>query len=300
MKLRFVLLPIFLTLIGVIPLPRLSGFPMMEEGAKSPPESNHTRRDNNQRSNDRTTLQEIKNQQNGEEITTTAQENIQLIEESDNEGSDYDSALEEIDLTNQQDIEKLTTTIQKNIEKIELLLKQEDEYRRCYPLFSFSSDFSELLLKAKDCYDQVSDSLKLPALSNQKGNESEKQHREILEKNIIKFWANSSYDPNKLEYDKYILSSYYRSLGYADFNIISVNPQMSKCKDYFDIIYVVEEGVKYTFRKIEIENNIIEIDENVLKKLVSIYPGNTYNHDRINNISYEISNKFYSYFDSIY
>jgi outer membrane protein insertion porin family len=109
------------------------------------------------------------------------------------------------------------------------------------------------------------------------------------EKVWFKFWSNNAYDPDKIEHDKYILKQFYNSLGYADFQVISVNPQISKNKDYFDVTYVIDEGEKYRIDKIEIQNNIKGININDLQKFIKVKKGDKYNSVVLENIAEHIA-----------
>ena len=46
------------------------------------------------------------------------------------------------------------------------------------------------------------------------------------------FQRNDTYDPDRLEYDKELLRRYYLKHGFADFNIISAEAQLSPAGDY--------------------------------------------------------------------
>jgi outer membrane protein insertion porin family len=109
------------------------------------------------------------------------------------------------------------------------------------------------------------------------------------EKVWFKFWANNAYDPDKIEQDKYILKHFYNSLGYADFQVISVNPQISNNKDYFNVTYVIEEGEQYLLGTIDIKNNIEKIDTSELQKFISVKTGDRYNSTTLENIADKIS-----------
>ena len=85
------------------------------------------------------------------------------------------------------------------------------------------------------------------------------------------------YQPEKLEYDKYLLKKFYNSLGYYNFEIQSVNVNFSKLKDYFDIYFYIYEGEKYLIQSVNVSNSIKEIDTDKLSKLISSKPGDVYN-----------------------
>ena len=109
------------------------------------------------------------------------------------------------------------------------------------------------------------------------------------EKIWFKFWANNAYDPEKIEHDKYLLKRFYNSLGYADFQIISVNPQISKNKDYFNITYVIDEGQKYTFGTIDTRSEIKGINAQDLKQFIKIKTGDRYNKELLDQIAEDMS-----------
>lgn len=110
------------------------------------------------------------------------------------------------------------------------------------------------------------------------------------EKMWLKFWVQNSYSPEKIEHDQMMLQAFYNAQGFADFHVVSVNTQISKNKDYFDIIYVVEEGNKYCLGDIEITNNIKEINTDDLKGLLKIKSGDTYNAEDLDELARVISN----------
>lgn len=99
-----------------------------------------------------------------------------------------------------------------------------------------------------------------------------------------KFFGNSdNYDEYKLEHDKDLLKRFYNSLGYADFKILSVNADLVKERNSFIVTFSLEEGNKYNFGKITLENSLKDSNIN-LKKLESkilTKENNLYNYDEI-------------------
>jgi outer membrane protein insertion porin family len=109
------------------------------------------------------------------------------------------------------------------------------------------------------------------------------------EKVAFKFWVNNAYDPDKIEYDLYQLKSFYNDAGFADFQLISVNPQLSKNKNYFDITYVIDEGQQYNLGALQIDNKIEGINVDELQKFITVKSGSRYNQDSLEKIADKIA-----------
>ncbi|MFM7557342.1 MAG: outer membrane protein assembly factor BamA [Alphaproteobacteria bacterium] len=92
-----------------------------------------------------------------------------------------------------------------------------------------------------------------------------------------KFLSNSDlYDSDRLEYDKELLRRFYNSNGFADFNIISAMAQINKNKDSFFVTFLLEEGIKYNFGEINIDNKIANFDSEILYKNILFKTGDVY------------------------
>ena len=91
------------------------------------------------------------------------------------------------------------------------------------------------------------------------------------------FQRNDTYDPDRLEYDKELLRRHYLRHGYADFNIISADAQLSPEGDYFVIAFVVEEGPRYTIADVAVNVGNANLDPERLKKVIKTGVGDDYN-----------------------
>ncbi len=103
-------------------------------------------------------------------------------------------------------------------------------------------------------------------------------------------WSNfaggSSYKPQNLENDISIIKSYLASKGYADVEVLSSIVQLSENGKYFNLIFDVNPGNKYTFNKITVSNPTgvdIKIDKNWLKK------NSPFNMNKVDAVSNHIS-----------
>ncbi len=110
------------------------------------------------------------------------------------------------------------------------------------------------------------------------------------ESSWLRFFDNADvYDPDRLEYDKELLKGFYTSVGFADFHVISAVAQLSSTKDYFTIIFSIEEGDKYYFGALNLVSNIENINTDDVKKLINIKKGSIYNALLIDKVSENIS-----------
>ena len=101
--------------------------------------------------------------------------------------------------------------------------------------------------------------------------------------------TNDTYDPDRMEYDQVLLRQFYQSVGYADFRVLSANAQLSPTKDYFIITYAIDEGQRYKFGKIDIENNIAGVKISDLKRMVNIKSGGLFSVKKIEKIEDKIT-----------
>lgn len=101
--------------------------------------------------------------------------------------------------------------------------------------------------------------------------------------------TNDTFDPDRIEYDKYLLNAFYNSVGFADFRVISVTADLLPTKEGFAITYSVEEGEKYHFNKVSFVNRLANIDNTEISQFIEDKKGQVYNLDDINNITEKIS-----------
>ncbi len=86
-----------------------------------------------------------------------------------------------------------------------------------------------------------------------------------------RFFSNDdSYEPERIAYDKELLSDHYLDNGYVDFRVLSSSAELSPDQKEFFITFHVEEGERYQFGKVDIVSEISKVDVDPLKKLLSI------------------------------
>jgi outer membrane protein insertion porin family len=89
------------------------------------------------------------------------------------------------------------------------------------------------------------------------------------------------YDPERLQYDKDLLTKLYYSNGYADFSVIEAIAEINQQHNKIFINFLLEEGDIYHFGEIEIVNQISNFDASILQKVIKFKENNIYNADLI-------------------
>lgn len=95
------------------------------------------------------------------------------------------------------------------------------------------------------------------------------------------FQKNDTFDPDRLEYDKELLRRHYLRHGFADFNIISAEAQLSPDGDYFVIAFSVEEGPRYTIADVAVNIGNTNLDPEKLKEVIKTGVGDDYNATKV-------------------
>ncbi len=95
------------------------------------------------------------------------------------------------------------------------------------------------------------------------------------------FQKNDNYDPDRLEYDKELLRRYYLEHGFADFQVISADAQLSPDGDHFDINFAVEEGPHYTVSDVAVDIGSSNLDPDRLKRVIKTGVGDNYDATKV-------------------
>lgn len=109
--------------------------------------------------------------------------------------------------------------------------------------------------------------------------------RDVIETKESRWWrfltSADTYDPDRISYDRELLRKFYLSEGYADFRVLSAVAELTPSRDGFLVTFTVEEGERYHFGKIDLTNQLPEVDSAGLKALLLTHQGDWYNADQI-------------------
>ncbi len=97
------------------------------------------------------------------------------------------------------------------------------------------------------------------------------------------FSSNDTYDPDRLAYDQQKLRQFYLTKGYADFRVASSVAELTPDGRDFIVTYVIEEGERYKFGKVDLESQIRDIKPAEFKALIRIKDGDWYDAQQIEN-----------------
>jgi outer membrane protein insertion porin family len=113
--------------------------------------------------------------------------------------------------------------------------------------------------------------------------------------------SNDTYDPDRLAADQQKLRAFYLTQGYADFRVISALAELTPDRRDFVITYVVEEGARYKFGKVEATSALRDFPATRVKQLVKLQQGAWFNakavEDAVTNLNSEAGNLGYAFAD---
>ncbi len=93
--------------------------------------------------------------------------------------------------------------------------------------------------------------------------------------------SSDQFDPDRIEYDEYLLHQFYLHKGYADVNIISANAELSPDRKSFYLTFDLSEGPRYRVGSITIVSGIRTLSESELRGLVPLHKGDWFDGDAL-------------------
>ncbi len=89
------------------------------------------------------------------------------------------------------------------------------------------------------------------------------------------------YNPDRIEYDEYLLRKFYLHKGYVDFNVISANAELSPDRKSFYLTYDIYEGPRYRVSSLKIVSGIRTLTDKDLRGLVPLSAGDWFDGDAL-------------------
>ncbi len=89
------------------------------------------------------------------------------------------------------------------------------------------------------------------------------------------------YDSERVEYDEYLLHKFYFHKGYADFQILSANANLSPDRKSFYLTFTVSEGERYKVGSLKIVSSVRNLPEKELRGLVPLSKGDWFDGDAL-------------------
>jgi outer membrane protein insertion porin family len=98
---------------------------------------------------------------------------------------------------------------------------------------------------------------------------------------IFFFLRNTTYDADRLEYDKELLRRYYLKNGFADIEVVSAEGRLADDNNSFIIDFVVNEGPRYTIADVAVNVGDSNLQPEPLRGAVKTGVGDTYNAAKV-------------------
>lgn len=93
--------------------------------------------------------------------------------------------------------------------------------------------------------------------------------------------SSDEYDPQRVEYDEYLLHKFYLHKGYADFNVLSANAALSPDRKSFYLTFTMSEGPRYRIGNLKIVSGIRTLTDKELNGLVPLGKGDYFDGDAL-------------------
>jgi outer membrane protein insertion porin family len=95
------------------------------------------------------------------------------------------------------------------------------------------------------------------------------------------FRRNTSYDPDRLSYDKELLRRYYLKNGFADVQITSAEGRPSSDGTGYVLDFVIEEGPRYSIADVAVNVGDSNLEPEGLRRVVKTGVGDTFDSDKV-------------------
>ncbi len=90
-----------------------------------------------------------------------------------------------------------------------------------------------------------------------------------------------TFDEDRIQYDAQMLRQFYLRNGYVDFTVKNTAGTFTPNREYYSVVFTVDEGDKYKFGTLNIDNPFPDIPDEVLTDIVVMRAGDTYNIDLV-------------------
>jgi len=95
------------------------------------------------------------------------------------------------------------------------------------------------------------------------------------------FSSADQYDSQRVEYDEYLLHQFYLHNGYADFNVVSANAELSPDRKSFYLTFNVSEGPRYRVASLKIVSTVPGLSVDKLRGLMPLAKGDWFDGDAL-------------------
>ena len=90
-----------------------------------------------------------------------------------------------------------------------------------------------------------------------------------------------TFDEDRIQYDGQMLRQFYLRNGYADFAVKNTAGTFTPDREYYSVVFTVDEGAKYDFGKLTVDNPFSDVPTDELMDAIVMSSGDTYNVDLV-------------------
>ncbi|MFQ6696150.1 MAG: outer membrane protein assembly factor BamA [Alphaproteobacteria bacterium] len=90
-----------------------------------------------------------------------------------------------------------------------------------------------------------------------------------------------TFDEDRIQYDTQMLRQFYLRNGYVDFMVTDINGTFTPDREYYSVVFTVDEGKQYKIGKITIDNPFDDVSTDELLDVVTFSRGDVYNIDEV-------------------
>ena len=90
------------------------------------------------------------------------------------------------------------------------------------------------------------------------------------------FVRRDTFIEDRVEFDKQLLKEFYLDRGYLDFEILSVNSELSKTRGSFFVTFKIQEGQQFKFGQIGTTTTLSNVDIKSFEPAIKIEEGKIY------------------------
>ena len=105
------------------------------------------------------------------------------------------------------------------------------------------------------------------------------------------FSSSDTYDPERLNFDRELLRRFYLRQGFADVNVTASTAELTPDRTGFFVTYVVDEGRRYRFGKVETTSALRNVTADQLRPEVTISSGDQYDGESVERIAETMSDR---------
>ena len=103
--------------------------------------------------------------------------------------------------------------------------------------------------------------------------------------------SNDTYDPDRLAADQQKLRAFYLTQGYADFRVVQALAELTPDRRDFVITYVIDEGPRYKFGKIDAESALRDFPASTVKQSLKLRSGDWFNAKAVEDAVTDLNEK---------